>query len=66
MKGYFTSPRARGEGWGEGAFNTRRHSGMRRLAQATDAQLRIGESILPVVVMDSGFARKGSRPGMMN
>jgi hypothetical protein len=26
---------------------------MRRLAQASDAQLRIGESILTIVVMDS-------------
>src|SRR5882724_5012197 len=44
--------------------NLGRHSGMRRLAQASDVQLHIGESILPVVVMDSGLARKGSRPGM--
>jgi hypothetical protein len=51
-----------------------RHSGMRRLAQASDVQLHIGESILPVVVMDSGLARSLSsgahsrdplaRPGM--
>jgi hypothetical protein len=36
-----------------------RHSGMRHLAQATDAQLRIGESILPIVVWIPGsrFAR---------
>jgi hypothetical protein len=26
------------------------------MAQATDAQLRVGESILTMVVMDSGFA----------
>jgi hypothetical protein len=36
---------------------------MRRKAQATDAQLRVGESILPIVVMDSGLATS-SRPGM--
>jgi hypothetical protein len=30
-----------------------RHSGMRLLAQASDVQLHIGESILPIVVMDS-------------
>ena len=36
---------------------------MRLLAQASDAQLRIGESILPVVVMDSGLA-SSTRPGM--
>jgi hypothetical protein len=33
-----------------------RHSGMRLLAQASDVQLHIGESILPIVVMDSGLA----------
>jgi hypothetical protein len=38
-----------------------RHSGMRHLAQASDAQLRIGESILPIVVMDSGLALRAPR-----
>jgi len=33
-----------------------RHSGVRRKAQASVAQLRIGESILTIVVMDSGLA----------
>jgi hypothetical protein len=37
--------------------NNFRHSGMRHLAQASDVQLHIGESILPMVVMDSGLAR---------
>ena len=34
---------------------------MRHLAQASDAQLRIGESILPIVVMDSGLALRAPR-----
>jgi hypothetical protein len=36
---------------------------MRLLAQASDVQLHIGESILPIVVMDSGLATS-PRPGM--
>ena len=40
-----------------------RHSGMRLLAQASDAQLRIGESILLIAVMDSGF-EAAPHPGM--
>jgi hypothetical protein len=32
------------------------------LAQASDVQLHIGESILPVVVMDSGLARFARAP----
>ena len=31
------------------------------LAQASDVQLHIGESILPVVVMDSGLALRAPR-----
>jgi hypothetical protein len=31
------------------------------LAQASDAQLRIGESILIIVVMDSGLALRAPR-----
>src|SRR3954451_405536 len=40
---------------------------MRYLAQASDAQLRIGESILTIVVMDSGLALRAPRndEGMM-
>src|ERR1700730_4526307 len=38
-----------------------RHSGMRRLAQASDVQLHIGESILTIVVMDSGLALRAPR-----
>jgi hypothetical protein len=34
---------------------------MRRLAQASDVQLHIGESILMIVVMDSGLARSAPR-----
>src|SRR5438876_813342 len=34
---------------------------MRLLAQASDAQLRIGESILIIVVMDSGLALRTPR-----
>jgi hypothetical protein len=34
---------------------------MRHLAQASDAPLRIGESILPIVVMDSGLALRAPR-----
>src|SRR3979411_612737 len=34
---------------------------MRHLAQASDAQLRIGESILIIVVMDSGLALRAPR-----
>jgi hypothetical protein len=37
------------------------HSGMRLLAQASDAQLRIGESILIIVVIDSGLALRAPR-----
>jgi hypothetical protein len=39
----------------------RRHSGMRLLAQASDVQLHIGESILIIVVMDSGLALRVPR-----
>jgi hypothetical protein len=35
---------------------------MRRLAQASDVQLHIGESIPTIVVMDSGFARFACAP----
>src|SRR5438034_7352741 len=38
-----------------------RHSGMRLLAQASDAQLRIGESILTIAVMDSGLSLRSPR-----
>jgi hypothetical protein len=34
---------------------------MRRQAQASDAQLRIGESLLTMVVMDSGLALRAPR-----
>jgi TRAP-type C4-dicarboxylate transport system permease small subunit len=34
---------------------------MRHLAQASDVQLHIGESILPIVVMDSGLALRAPR-----
>jgi hypothetical protein len=34
---------------------------MRLLAQASDAQLRIGESILTIVVIDSGLALRAPR-----
>ena len=38
-----------------------RHSGMRHLAQASDVQLHIGESILTIVVMDTGFGLRAPR-----
>jgi hypothetical protein len=34
---------------------------MRHLAQISDAQLRIGESILPIVVLDSGLVLRTPR-----
>jgi hypothetical protein len=40
-----------------------RHSGTRPLARASDAQLRIGESILTIVALDSGLDA-ARRPGM--
>jgi hypothetical protein len=41
--------------------NLTRHFGMRREARASDVQLHIGESILPIVVMDSGLALRAPR-----
>jgi hypothetical protein len=41
--------------------NLTRHFGMRHEAWASDVQLHVGESIRPIVVMDSGLALRAPR-----